>query len=654
MRLLHIVFFFLVFTPVVFANYNWVYTSKTALFVVEVSETARVIRFDKPSIEFAKGILDFYPRDDARQSVETLITFPESEKFADSLVYEWKRPEEEELSFSLYSHVSTKDNLIKVTKKIDFPLLFVPPELEVYTQPTLKIDSGSEGIAKLANELAEGEDDYYGLVFKLADWVHGNIQYLSTKDTADFAQKASWVLENRIGACDELTTLFVALARSLGIPAKYVSGFAYGKNGPGPHAWAEVYFPDFGWLPFDITSSEFGYVDVSHIKLKESVDADVPSSRYEWKSIDVELDASKLEISTEVLAAKGTIAPLLNFSLHPYAREIGLDSYNYVETKIKNGNPFYVPAHLEIGFPEEIIAYPKEQNVLLRPYEEQSIYWILHLKDLPSDYSYNLPFVMYSYANQTVGTFLVADQQNPTYDKVAIEQMVAQKQKIANRVYKTRLLMECTPRYKEFYPDENIEVDCFVMNTGNAALSNVYICHESTCQNIDLGVAKKAKTSFSGPNTGEGHSLLFTAKASQISANDTVNTVVVDKPKISIGDIEYPSTVSFDQDYFIKFGIGKESADSPRQVLVILNSEELAKSWDFKVLNATEDLVAEMKGRTLRDGQNPLKIFVSYYDGHGRRYETEKSMIIQLEHVSIADRIIMWYDSFGGWLSRIF
>lgn len=56
------------------------------------------------------------------------------------------------------------------------------------------------------------------------------------------------------GACRDLTVLFMALARSQGIPARYVSGYHEGdplKPNKELHAWAEVFLPGGGWRGFD-------------------------------------------------------------------------------------------------------------------------------------------------------------------------------------------------------------------------------------------------------------------------------------------------------------------------------------------------------------------------------------------------------------------
>ena len=57
------------------------------------------------------------------------------------------------------------------------------------------------------------------------------------------------------GVCQDLSHLFVASARVLGVPARYVSGHLVRSDGDvdqtAAHAWAEACVPDLGWVGFD-------------------------------------------------------------------------------------------------------------------------------------------------------------------------------------------------------------------------------------------------------------------------------------------------------------------------------------------------------------------------------------------------------------------
>lgn len=63
-------------------------------------------------------------------------------------------------------------------------------------------------------------------------------------------------LEHGWGVCQDFTHLMIGMARVLGIPARYVSGFLHPEGDlfrgyTQTHAWAELYFPSFGWAGFD-------------------------------------------------------------------------------------------------------------------------------------------------------------------------------------------------------------------------------------------------------------------------------------------------------------------------------------------------------------------------------------------------------------------
>jgi len=71
------------------------------------------------------------------------------------------------------------------------------------------------------------------------------------------------VLHHRHGVCQDFAHLQIGCLRSLGLAARYVSGYLVTKPPPGrqrlvgadtSHAWLSVYFPDFGWIDFDPTN----------------------------------------------------------------------------------------------------------------------------------------------------------------------------------------------------------------------------------------------------------------------------------------------------------------------------------------------------------------------------------------------------------------
>ena len=63
------------------------------------------------------------------------------------------------------------------------------------------------------------------------------------------------VLRTKVGDCNEHTALYVAMARSVGLPARIAVGLAYSRGAFYYHAWPEVYIDEGRgrglWLPVD-------------------------------------------------------------------------------------------------------------------------------------------------------------------------------------------------------------------------------------------------------------------------------------------------------------------------------------------------------------------------------------------------------------------
>jgi transglutaminase-like putative cysteine protease len=78
------------------------------------------------------------------------------------------------------------------------------------------------------------------------------------------------VLRTKVGDCNEHTALYVAMARSIGIPARIAVGLVYVHGAFYYHAWPEVYLregADAGlWLPVDPTFNQFP-ADATHLRL---------------------------------------------------------------------------------------------------------------------------------------------------------------------------------------------------------------------------------------------------------------------------------------------------------------------------------------------------------------------------------------------------
>ena len=231
--------------PAVLAD--WYINSESIVANISIKGGADIVYYSANGyIKSASVNMTFFPRRTFTQEQIRFATSPQAEAANNQIVFSWDNPKEK-LNFGLDAIIRVKKETAKIYKKIDFPILSLPSEVVPYTKPSPTIDSNEDGIIKLGSELAKGDDDLYSVVFKIADWTKNNVRYNLSTLTADVSEKASWVLQNRYGVCDEITSLFIALLRSVGIPARFVSGISYTNSelfskSWVPHGWAEVYF----------------------------------------------------------------------------------------------------------------------------------------------------------------------------------------------------------------------------------------------------------------------------------------------------------------------------------------------------------------------------------------------------------------------------
>ena len=162
-----------------------------------------------------------------------------------------------------------KDGVVVALKR-DYRIEKASPlseeEAKRNTRATPRIQSGEEKVRAQARKIVGDEKDAGKRAAKLMAWVFRTLR----KSYADNADTAMAVLENKAGDCTEHSLLFVALARSLGIPAREVGGLAYvraSKPMMAWHAWAEVH-DGRQWVSVDPTWGQY-QVDGTHWKMSE-------------------------------------------------------------------------------------------------------------------------------------------------------------------------------------------------------------------------------------------------------------------------------------------------------------------------------------------------------------------------------------------------
>lgn len=132
------------------------------------------------------------------------------------------------------------------------------PELAEYLKATAEFAADKKQVIEQARQIAGDDRDAWSVAQKLADWTHKNLEWKFVV-SADPVQ----TLATREADCSEFSELFVGMARSLGLPARIVSGLAYNGGSFGGHAWVEVWIGK--WVELDPTWGTH-FVDATHIR----------------------------------------------------------------------------------------------------------------------------------------------------------------------------------------------------------------------------------------------------------------------------------------------------------------------------------------------------------------------------------------------------
>jgi hypothetical protein len=115
----------------------------------------------------------------------------------------------------------------------------------------------------LARRLSDGTDSQLEVVKRVEDYLtSGRFRYTTDVEQPDDDPLLDFLFKTRAGYCQHFAGAAALLLRLAGVPTRVVTGFATGKRtgehtydvrDEDAHAWIEVYFPGFGWVPFNPT-----------------------------------------------------------------------------------------------------------------------------------------------------------------------------------------------------------------------------------------------------------------------------------------------------------------------------------------------------------------------------------------------------------------
>ncbi|MBO0700382.1 MAG: transglutaminase domain-containing protein [Zavarzinella sp.] len=173
--------------------------------------------------------------------------------------------------------------------------------------------------------LLEGKklpDDSMAKAKELYEIVNGMLHY--SKDGTEWGRgDVDWVCDSKYGNCTDFHSLFIALARSEKIPARFEIGFGLpAKRGVGDiagyHCWAKFKPEGKGWVPVDISEAN------KNPKMKDYYFGNLTEDRVTFSN------------GRNITLAPKQDGPPLNFFVYPYV-EVGGKPYATDKVKRKFG-----------------------------------------------------------------------------------------------------------------------------------------------------------------------------------------------------------------------------------------------------------------------------------------------------------------------------
>ncbi len=267
-----------------------------------------------------------YPLSDADQLVTNISV---SGDYAESAVYS-DRKYSTPILYARWNKGAKSRKLVftfsvtrnEVVKK-DFPQkepAWDPADYALYLKPTSL--GPIDGVVKdLADKIVGNRTTVYAKAKAIYDWTVENM-YRDPKTKGCGSGDVCSLLARPGGKCTDIHSVFIALCRAAGVPAREVFGIRLGKEKvvditKWQHCWAEFFLPGYGWVPVDPADVRKKML-VEHLKLGDEKTKEY--RKYFWGAWDAY--RVKLAVGRDLILNPRQAGKPLNTFGYPYA-EIG-------------------------------------------------------------------------------------------------------------------------------------------------------------------------------------------------------------------------------------------------------------------------------------------------------------------------------------------
>ena len=606
------------------------YSASSVTLDVDISNSIHVTG----QAQEVRARLFYFPKDFETQHVRNVRIQPEATPEEDHLLFTWRNAQGT-LEFSHQSTVTSTFHQPQIREKILFPYAFVPPEKSRYliSEEIIRI---TPAIRRQAEEIIGEETDAVRVAFLLGTWVQANIEYDLSSVAVQASMPSDWVLNNREGVCEELTSLFIAMLRSQGIPARFISGVAYTNleildTNWGPHGWAEVWFPDVGWVPYDVTYGQYGFVDATHIAIQKTTDAATNAAEYSMRSRGGDFTPEPLTRVFTLVDRGPERTPDIDLRLRPALEHVGFGSYNRIDVDIINRRDYYISADLYFGRTNGLTSLQNTTSILLEPNQQKTLHWYVNVdEDLRSGFEYTFPLRVSSNVGREAETEFRSTQQG----------MHAQREDIElEEASITRGLasdIECT------FPETVFAAEPFRVTCTYPEV--VELCLTQCVQGTNI------TQTFSFTRLG-AHTAIARAQRGESSTQKILTFIVVDEPQLALS-ANTTSPVGYQDEVIIHIQLEKTSVTDPQDILVTFENRNFFEEFTVERLSSRHTIEIRIPAHHLT-AHNEFLV-TARYDAFEEQMSEQTTIEVLVVPESFGERMALISNRFFAWLDRLF
>lgn len=243
-----------------------------------------------------------------------------------SLYAEWKDPVKD-LTLTYTFTVRRKEVITKYFPKTEVPIFM--EELKQYLDNS-HLGDAEKRVKDIAADITKGKKTVFDKSRAVYDWVVDNMRRDPNVKGCG-TNEVERLLSEKAGKCADIHSVYVALARASGVPAREIYGLRLHKDKEGDitkfqHCWAEFYLPGYGWVAVDPA-------DVLKFKLEKNPSPDELKAKREYLFGAVDENRVAFGNGKHVLLNPPQSGKPLLYFMYPYAegdgKQLNEDLYGF-------------------------------------------------------------------------------------------------------------------------------------------------------------------------------------------------------------------------------------------------------------------------------------------------------------------------------------